>query len=287
MKKLAILGTGAMGFRIAINLINAGYELAVWNRTPGRYHRLIELGAVSCTTPRVACEKADVIIAMLTDDAASREVWLGVDTGGIVGIQPGKVVLEYSTLTPSWCKELAAQLQERGVDFLDAPVVGSRPQAEGKQLIHLVGGDAKVLNAVSDILNVCATAVHHVGPVGSGMTVKLAVNGLFAIQVAALSESLGVLEKAGISVKQSLELLSGLPTTSLALKGVGGLIETRNYAPLFPISLVEKDLNYLARLADANGAITPVVDAARKVFCVARENGYADDNISAISQLYL
>ena len=88
-------------------------------------------------------------------------------------------------------------------------------------------------------------------------------------------------------MKQSLELLSGLPTTSLALKGVGGLIETRNYAPLFPISLVEKDLNYLARLADANGAITPVVDAARKVFCVARENGYADDNISAISQLYL
>ena len=287
MKKIAFFGIGAMGERIAINLINAGYELQVWNRTQEKCQRLVSMGATAYDSPRKAVENVNIAIAMLTDDKASREVWLKETTGAIYGLGENTLAIEYSTLSPNWCRELAIAISHHNCEFIDAPVVGSRPQAEAGKLIHLVGGQSDSLTQVRDILNASSSAVYHIGEVGMGMTMKLAVNGLFGVQVAALGEVLGVLQRAGISVESAVNLLNEMPITSPALKGIGALVASGNYAPLFPINLGEKDLRYLERLGLSNNSQMSVVTAIRQIYQEAQQTGYGDDNISGVAQLYL
>ena len=287
MKKIAFFGIGAMGERIAINLINAGYELQVWNRTQEKCQRLVSMGATAYDSPRKAVENVNIAIAMLTDDKASREVWLKETTGAIYGLGENTLAIEYSTLSPNWCRELAIAISHHNCEFIDAPVVGSRPQAEAGKLIHLVGGQSDSLTQVRDILNASSSGVYHIGEVGMGMTMKLAVNGLFGVQVAALGEVLGVLQRAGISVESAVNLLNEMPITSPALKGIGALVASGNYAPLFPINLGEKDLRYLERLGLSNNSQMSVVTAIRQIYQEAQQTGYGDDNISGVAQLYL
>ena len=287
MKKIAFFGIGAMGERIAINLINAGYELQVWNRTQEKCQRLVSMGATAYDSPRKAVENVNIAIAMLTDDKASREVWLKETTGAIYGLGENTLAIEYSTLSPNWCRELAIAISHHNCEFIDAPVVGSRPQAEAGKLIHLVGGQSDSLTQVRDILNASSSAVYHIGEVGMGMTMKLAVNGLFGVQVAALGEVLGVLQRAGISVESAVNLLNEMPITSPALKGIGALVASGNYAPLFPINLGEKDLRYLERLGLSNNSQMSVVTPIRQIYQEAQQAGYGDNNISGVAQLYL
>ena len=136
-------------------------------------------------------------------------------------------------------------------------------------------------------MNASSSGVYHIGEVGMGMTMKLAVNGLFGVQVAALGEVLGVLQRAGISVESAVNLLNEMPITSPALKGIGALVASGNYAPLFPINLVEKDLRYLERLGLSNNSQMSVVTAIRQIYQEAQQTGYGDDNISGVAQLYL
>ena len=140
--------------------------------------------------------------------------------------------MEFSTLSIDWCSELNQQLTHKGISFLDTPVVGSRPQAEQGQLIHLVGGNSQTLKRVKDILLVNANIIHHVGGVTNGMKMKLAVNGLFGIQVAALAEVISLLENSDIPREKIVDVLNKLPITSPALKGIGMLITAKNYKPL-------------------------------------------------------
>ena len=287
MKKIAFLGIGAMGKRIAINLIKAGYELQVWNRTQEKCQKLVSMGAKAYDSPREAVKNVDVVISMLTDDGASREVWLNESTGAVKGLGENVMVIEYSTLTPAWCRELAGEISKYNCKFIDAPVVGSLPQAEAGKLIHLVGGQADNLETVKALLEASSSAIYHVGEVGRGMTMKLAVNGLFAIQVAALSEVLGVLRKTGISIESAVNLLNEMPITSPALKGIGNLIASNHYAPLFPINLVEKDLRYLEQLGISQASSMSVVTGIKQIYQQAQQAGYGDDNIAGVAQLYL
>lgn len=286
MKKVAFLGIGAMGERIAMNLINAGYDLQVWNRTQEKCQKLVGMGAKAYDSPREAVENVDAVIAMLTDDEASREVWLDESRGAVMGLGKNIIAIEYSTLTPAWCCELAEEISRRNCEFIDAPVVGSRPQAEAGKLMHLVGGQADNLEMVKDVLEVSSSAIYHIGEIGMGMTMKLAVNGLFAIQVAALSEVLGILQTTGISATSAVNLLKEMPITSPALKGIGNLIASKNYTPLFPIDLVEKDLRYLEKLGLSNNSQMSVITAIKQIYQEAQQSGYGDDNIAGVAQLY-
>lgn len=287
MKNIAFLGIGAMGERIAANLINAGYQLHIWNRTAQKCQNLVAKGAKAYNTPQEAVRSVDVAIAMVTDNRASREVWCNKTTGAIHGLKPNTIVIELSTLTPAWCRELAHQISKRNCNFLDAPVVGSRPQAENKQLTYLVGGQANILERVEEMLTVNSGAIYHVGEVGTGMTMKLAINALFGIQVAALSEILGIVSKTGISVKSAVNLLNQTPITSPALKSIGTLIQNQNYAPLFPIDLVEKDFDYGEQLGQYVAADTFTITAVKQIYQKAQEAGYGEDNIASVAKLFL
>ncbi len=286
MTRIAVLGLGAMGSRIAARLLDAGHNVTVFNRTAERARPLIEKGAIRADTPRAAAREADLVIAMVTDDEASRALWLNEETGALQSLSPQTVAIESSTLTPAWVRELNERVSARGAAFLDAPVAGSRPQAEAGQLIYFVGGDAAVLERVSETLMTLGSAIHHIGPAGSGATFKLAVNALFGIQTAALGEILGLLEKQGMEITHCVDWLNALPTTSPAMKIMGQLMASHTFAPLFPIDLVEKDFGYLTSLTESAATRTPLSAAARAVYRQAVERSLGNANISRVVQLY-
>ncbi|MEO0395263.1 MAG: NAD(P)-dependent oxidoreductase [Cyanobacteria bacterium P01_A01_bin.137] len=287
MSNIAFLGMGAMGARIATRLLTVGHSLRVWNRTPERCQPLVEQGATAHNSPRQAAETAAVVIVMVANDDASRQVWLDEKTGAMGGLRQGAVALEYSTLTPSWSHELAQIMSNLNHPFLVAPVVGSRPQAETGQLIQLVGGDLTTLTSVQAILASHSAVIHPVGDATNSMGLKLAINTLFGIQVAALSEVLGLLQKTGMTPSTAIDWLNQMPTTSPALKGIGALMAAQNYAPLFPVDLVEKDFRYAQLFAQTVGAPVPTIEAVREVYQQAQQAGYGADNIAGIAQLYV
>ncbi|HUH05443.1 MAG TPA: NAD(P)-dependent oxidoreductase [Kofleriaceae bacterium] len=283
---IAVLGLGAMGSRIAARLRGAGHDVVVYNRSPEPTEALLEVGARVAATPRAAAAEADLVISMVTDDEASRVVWDARETGALNGLRAGALALESSTLSLAWTTELATRVGQRGAAFLDAPVAGSRPQAEAGQLIYLVGGMPEDVARVRPRLAPISEAVHHLGPVGAGMAMKLVVNALFGAQVAALAELLGIVRGAGLDERRMLELLGDLPVTSPAMKGICSLIASRSYGPMFPIDLVAKDLQYALAAAADFGAELPATTAVARAYEHASRQGFGADNIAGLAQLY-
>jgi 3-hydroxyisobutyrate dehydrogenase len=287
-QKIAILGCGAMGSRMAQNLLNANYPVVVYNRTAAKVQSLIDRGALYAATPKAAAAQAEIVISMVTDDDVSRSIWLDPETGALSGLQQDQIAIESSTLTIGWTKELANTIEQRGAIFLDAPVVGSRPQVEAGKLIYLVGGKAEILEQVQPILLSAGGAiVQHFGAIGQGMAMKLAVNTLFGVQVAALAEILGLLDKQGINSVRAMACLGELPVTSLAAKMAGSLMVANNHAPLFPIGLVEKDFRYVMQTAQTENAAIPVATAIHHIYQEAIDKGFGNNNITGVVQLFL
>jgi 3-hydroxyisobutyrate dehydrogenase len=287
-QKIAILGCGAMGSRMAQNLLNANYPVVVYNRTAAKVQSLIDRGALYAATPKAAAVQAEIIISMVTDDDASRSIWLDPETGALSGLQQDQIAIESSTLTIGWTRELANTIEQQGAMFLDAPVVGSRPQVEAGKLIYLVGGKAEILEQVQPILLSAGGAiVQHLGAIGQGMVMKLAVNTLFGVQVAALAEILGLLDKEGINSVKAMACLGELPVTSLAAKMAGSLMVANNHAPLFPIELVEKDFRYVMQTAQTENAAMPIATAIHHIYQEAIDKGFGNNNITGVVQLFL
>jgi 3-hydroxyisobutyrate dehydrogenase len=280
---VAFLGLGAMGSRMAARLLDAGTTVRVYNRSRGPRDALAARGAVAFATPAQAVAGADVVMAMVTDDEAARAVWLHPETGALAGLAEGATCVESSTVTPGWIAELRGALSADHL-LLDAPVAGSRPQAEAGQLTYLVGGPAEALERVRPLLAHLGGAIHHVGAApGAGAVMKLVVNGMFGVQIAALSELLGLAEAGGVGVERALSVLGETPILSPAMKGVGRLIRAGTYAPMFPVDLVEKDFRYVVETAGR----APVAEATRGVFRAAQAEGFGEENLHAVAKLYL
>ncbi|MEM1272137.1 MAG: NAD(P)-dependent oxidoreductase [Bacteroidota bacterium] len=280
---IAWIGLGAMGSRMASRLIEAGFSLTVYNRTHERTAPLKDQGARVAVRVEDAVRDADVVISMVRDDAASNAVFADAV---LDAMKPGARVVEMSTLTPDYVRRLASRLSPHSVGFVDAPVVGTRPHAEKGLLTVLAGGEAEDIDALGDVFGAFAAATHHIGPVGAGAAMKLAVNTLFAAQAGLLAELLGYLRAEGIASENAVGTLSGLAVTSPAAKLLGGLMVAEKFAPLFPIELVAKDLRYAVAAAVAKGADLPITRATGAQFERAAENGHAGLNITGIAKLY-
>ena len=281
---VAVLGLGAMGSRMAGRLLAQGYPVVVYNRSPDPVVDLVDRGAEAADTPRQAAREADVILAMVRDDAASRELWLEPRSGAVAGLRSRTMAVECSTLTPAWARQLGEAVEAAGAAFLDAPVVGSRPHAATGTLTFLVGGAPEGVDRVRPILDALGSTVHRVGPVGSGMTMKLAVNAMFALQAAGLAELLTTVTRSGIERSTATEVLNSLPTASPAAARLATVMASREFAPNFPIALVAKDLGYAAALARGAGVDAPVVEAAGRSFSGAVDRGFGDLDITGILQ---
>ncbi len=279
--KVAVLGLGIMGSGMARQLLAAGFEVAVWNRSADKAQPLADEGARIAASPADAGNGAAIVIAMLADDAVSRAVWTGED-GALAAMQEGAIALDSSTLTGGWVTELAALAEARGVRFLEAPVTGSRDQAAQGALRFLVGGAADVLEAARPVLDAMGSATVHLGPVGSGATVKLANNFLCGVQAASLAEALALFEKRGLNVEQAVSVLTeGAPASPL-LKAVSRRMLDRAYDPHFFVPLMAKDLSYAGQALAEAGIPSAIAEAARKRFLDAAAAGHGEQDIASI-----
>lgn len=286
MARISILGTGAMGSRMAITLLKAGHQVRLWNRNREKTLPLAAAGASVADSPRAAVVDADIAISMVRDDRASRQVWLHPDTGAIAGLPADSIAIESATVTLEWAREFHEACARRGIACLDAPVAGSRPQAEAAQLIYLVGGERETVTRAEPILRTMGAAVHHVGPAGAGAAAKLMVNALFGVQVAAMGEIIGLIRCCGLDTAKVIEVISATPVCSPAAKLAASAMLARNFAPMFPIELAAKDFGYAVEAAAATHAPTPIVRAVEQVFAQALRQGYGNDNITGLVQLY-
>ena len=280
-QRVAILGLGTMGMGMAKNLLKAGFTVAVHNRTSAKAAPLGALGARIASTPADAASDADVVISMLSDDDASRKTWTGED-GALKGAKPGAVLVESSTVTPAWISELALLAAERKLHLLDAPVTGSRPQAEGGQLIFLVGGDAGVLERVRPVLSAMSKDVVLLGPVGSGARMKLINNFLGGVQVASFAEALAWIESSSLNREQALKLLChGAPGSPL-INTISARMVAANYDVNFLLSLMRKDLRYAGSDAATLNIELRMAKAAEMRFADAVRSGHGGQDMSAV-----
>jgi 3-hydroxyisobutyrate dehydrogenase len=280
---ITFLGLGAMGSRMAANLIKSGHKVTVWNRDSAKAEALIALGAKLAGTPKTAAQSADIVISMVRDDEASQDVWLNTEMGAMHGMNKNALAIECSTLTIAHIISLAEKAKAHNIRFIDAPLAGSRPQAEAAQLIFFAGGAANDVATAEPVLKNMGSAVHQTGDIGSGAAVKLIVNALSGIQLAAVAELIGLAKSAGIDAAKAVEIMGATPIMSPAAKMAAGAMLAGNFAPLFPIELVAKDFGYVT----ASGVNTPISAAAEAIYQKAIAEGHGNKNITGIVALYL
>lgn len=281
VENVALLGLGTMGAGMAVNLLNAGFSLSVYNRTVAKARALTDAGARLAATPAEAAKDASVIISMLSDDAASREVWLGAD-GALETTKKGSILIESSTVSPAWITELAEAASLRGIDLLDAPVTGSRTQAEGGQLSFLVGGSDAALERARPVLKPMSKEIIHLGSVGSGAKMKLINNFLCGVQVASLAEGLTWIERSGLDREKALMVLkSGAPGSPL-LGAISTRMASQNYAVNFLLTLMTKDLLYAQNEAALNNVELKTAEVARSLFEAAIAQGLGNEDMSSV-----
>lgn len=279
--KVAVLGLGIMGSGMARQLLAAGFDVAVWNRSCEKAEPLGDAGAHIGSTPADAATGAAIVVAMLANDDVSRTVWTGED-GALAAMAPGAIAIESSTLTGDWVFDLARQAAAQGVRFLEAPVTGSRDQAAQGMLRFLVGGDADVIDVARPAFDAMGGALVHLGPVGSAATVKLANNFLCGVQAASLAEAIALFEKHGLDMEQAMSILFDGAPASPMVKGVGRRMLDRDYAPHFLVPLMAKDLGYAAQAFADVGIVSEIARAARQRFVEADLAGEGHRDIAAI-----
>ena len=278
---VAVLGLGTMGAGMAHRLLAAGFKARLFNRSPGRYESFTESGAVLCKSPAEAATGADIVISMVSDDAVSRALWQGLQ-GALSAAGAGAVLVECSTLSLDWVQELAGLASARGCRFLDAPVTGSKDQAETGKLKFLVGGDADTIAVVAPVLNVMGVEIVPLGPAGSGTTLKLVNNFLCGAQIAALAEGLAVLERHGLDQDAALAVLLKGAAGSPLLQTIMARVAADDFTPNFSVSLIEKDLSYAIHEGAKAGVDLSAAKAARARFQQAHAAGLGDRDIASL-----
>jgi 3-hydroxyisobutyrate dehydrogenase len=280
-ENVALLGLGTMGAGMATNLLKAGFSLSVYNRTAAKGKALTTSGARFAATPAEAAKGASIIISMLSDDAASRAVWLGNE--GVLDVaEKNSILIESSTVSPAWIVELSGLAAQRGLDFLDAPVTGSRIQAEAGQLSFLVGGTDAALEKATPALKAMSKEIIHLGPIGSGAKMKLINNFLCGVQVASLAEGLTWIERSGLDREKALTVLkTGAPGSPL-LGAISARMVSQSYAVNFLLNLMTKDLLYAQNEAAHNNVELKTAAAARSLFETAIAQGLGNEDMSSV-----
>ncbi len=279
--RVAILGLGIMGSGMAQRLLASGFQVAVYSRNRENARPLADAGAFVAASPLEAAGHADVIISMVADDFASRAVWLG-EKGALAGAKPGSILIESSTLTVEWVKELAAAASQHGCEFLDAPVTGTKPHAESGQLLFLVGGAERALDKARQVFSVLGRDVIYLGPTGSGALMKLVNNFMAAVQAVSFGEALALIKAGGLDRDKAVSILTdGVPGSPM-VKRVATRVATGDFTPHFFMRLMAKDIGYAIKEAKERGIALPTAAAALSVFQHAIEIGRGEEDFTAV-----
>jgi 3-hydroxyisobutyrate dehydrogenase len=254
---------------MAMNLHAAGHGLRVWNRDRAKARPFADRGIVVVDSPAAAAAGADFVVSIVSDDAATRQVMLGAN-GVLETASAGTVIVDSSTNTPGAAREVAAAAAARGVDYLDAPVVGSIPQATNHELVFIVGGTPGAYARAQPLFAAMGKMDRHIGPSGAGATLKLINNMLSGSLTAAVAESAAVAEAAGLDPQAVVEILSEGAAGCRLVKTKLPKMFKRDFAPQFQLALMEKDLRYFLALAQELDVPSPIASLARSQYQAAR-----------------
>jgi 3-hydroxyisobutyrate dehydrogenase len=270
-----------MGGGMARRVLGAGFPLTVYNRDTAKAEPLAAAGAKVAATPREAAAQADIVISMVSDDAVSRAIWLG-ENGALAGARRGAILIESSTLTVSWVRELAAAAAKQGCDFLDAPVTGSKPHAQNGELLFLVGGDAAALEKARPVLAVMSRGIVYLGPVGSGALMKLINNFLCGVQAASLAEADALIVAGGLDKEKAMGVLTNGAPGSPLVKTLSARAMAGDLKPNFFLRLMAKDLSYAHDEAEKKRIDLRTAAAAEEIFRHAVKSGRGDQDFAAV-----
>ncbi|MCS7253930.1 MAG: NAD(P)-dependent oxidoreductase [Armatimonadota bacterium] len=279
-ERVGFIGLGRMGKPMAMNLLKAGFELIVWNRTRSKMEELLSMGAAAAHSPKDLAEHSDVVITIVSDTPDVMEVILG-DNGVIHGVREGMVVIDMSTISPCAAQQIAAALSERGVQFLDAPVTGGEKGAIEATLNIMVGGDEKTLERCMPIFKALGKKVVHMGGNGMGQVAKLANQIICAINILAVCEGLMFAKKLGLDMNKLLDAISDGAASSWMLSNLAPKMLERDFEPGFSIRLQLKDIRLALEMAQKMMIPLPVTALVGQLMRAVEALGFGDKGTQA------
>jgi 3-hydroxyisobutyrate dehydrogenase-like beta-hydroxyacid dehydrogenase len=288
-RKIGLIGLGLMGRPMGMNLLKAGHQLTVWNRTPERAQELVKAGAILAKTPREVAAGSEFLLTIVSDPPALESVlWghEGQNDGALAGLRAGSIYVDSSTISPSLVRRIAAASKERGVRFLDAPVTGGDWGAREGNLVFMIGGDAETLRDAEAVLGVLGKKWFHLGQNGAGQTVKLAMNAILALEVGAMAEAIALVTKAGLKGEQLVEVMQASMARSGVLDVKSPLMLKGEYQPSFPLRLMHKDLGLALDLGNQLGVALPTTAAAREIYNYVKGESNEDLDYSAVMRFW-
>jgi 3-hydroxyisobutyrate dehydrogenase len=280
MEKIGWIGLGNMGMPMSRQLITAGYDVSVYNRSKDKENVFLEMGVTIASTPLDLINQVDLVFIMVSDDHAVKEIFSG-ENGLLKATVSGKVMINMSTVSPGVSREMAALCKEKGNEYLDAPVSGSVKQAQDGQLVVMAGGDTDVFEKVKTVLSHLGKMSLLVGNHGDGNTAKLAINSLLASYALGLSETIVFARQHGIKTEDLLNLLGNSAIGNVFSKIKGEAILNDQFKPVFALKHIVKDLN----LAKAEGLQTPLARTVLETFKQAEASLGEEDIIAVIKQV--
>lgn len=283
MQKFGFIGLGFMGSAMAKNLLKAGFQVTVWNRSQEKTGPLKVLGAESAETPQAVIEGCSVTFTMLADPAAAKAVCFG-KYGVLNGIGAGKGYVDMSTVDAVTSREISAAVTARGGRFLEAPVSGSRRPAEEGTLIILAAGDRSLYDEATPAFAKMGKKALYLGEVGHGANMKLVVNMVMGGMMAIFCEGLALGEQAGLAAADILDVIDAGAMANPMFRLKGGLISQGDFTAAFPLRYMQKDLRLAVALGDEIGQPLFSAAAANEAFKRARQMGFSDEDFSALAK---
>jgi 3-hydroxyisobutyrate dehydrogenase len=281
--RVGVVGLGTMGSAMAANLVRAGFETTVWNRTPGRASALVDKGARGADSPAAVAGDADVVVLSVSDTPDVEQVLFDED-GIAAGAHDGLVVVDSSTISPSATRDFAGRLREHGADLVDAPVSGGSEGAKNATLTIFVGGDDAAVGRARPVLEALGKTITHFGPVGSGQAVKAVNQVVIAGVYMAVAEGLVLAIKAGLEPQKVVDALGGGVAGSWILTNRSGRMLANEYPLGFRTSLHLKDLGIALGLAREVGAVLPLAGLAQQLENGLVARGLGDEDNSNLAR---
>jgi 3-hydroxyisobutyrate dehydrogenase-like beta-hydroxyacid dehydrogenase len=274
--RVAFLGLGIMGRAMAANLVKAGHEVAVWNRSAGKQ---VE-GARVAVSPAEAARGAEVVWMCVSDTAAVERLLFSAD-GVESELAPGMIVADSSTIAPSATRKFAERVRARGADYVDAPMTGSKVAAESGQLIFITGGEEATLARLEPLFNAMGKKVLHMGPTGHGQSAKLGGNLMISMMFEGFAEALTLTSKLGVPRERFLELVNASMIRSGVSDYKAPFVLRHDFSPNFPLRLMYKDIQLILEAAREARVKLPGLETVEEIYEVATEEGSADLDYAA------
>ena len=268
-----------MGYPMARHLLEAGHDVALWSHTAEKARDLASKGkGLFCETPRQVAENSDVIFIIVGDTAMSDNVVFG-ENGIVHGAKAGTIIVDASTVAPSYSQRAAKTLLEKGIQYLDAPCTGSRPGAEGGTLTFMVGGDEQTFTTVKPVLEIMGKRLYYCGSIGMGMHAKLTQNLILCNILQAFNEGLTLSTKAGVDPDLMLDILENSAAKSGLIAFKAPYVFRRDFSTNFSVKWMHKDIGLMLESAKEKNVPVPLTALTHQIFQATISKGYGEDDI--------